>query len=162
LASSAEWLELGFEGLPLPASMPPSTPPASSSSFNSSFVSPLRRSEAVLSSGNGLSLDLMALLLRRNAVATMPFRLCQARLFGLLVRGLVGLVGVDLHVDIGVADLVFDLIAGLLDVVGDVAADVLCGIADVLGGIFGDVAVIGDAGRAVVGVFADLARAEQQ
>src|SRR5690349_1476806 len=71
-------------------------------------------------------------------------------------------VGVDLHVDVGVANLVLDLFTGLLDIVADISSDVLGGVADVLGRIFCDVAVVGDAGRTVILVLADLAGAKQQ
>ena len=68
-------------------------------------------------------------------------------LFPLLLRLVVGLLvavrGGDL--DVGVADLVLNLVAGVLDVVADVPGDILRGVADRGGGVFGGVLVILDA-----------------
>ena len=55
-----------------------------------------------------------------------------------------------------------NLVAGFLNVIGDVRADVLRRVTDVRSRIFGNVAVVGDAGRPVRVVLADLAGAEQQ
>src|SRR4029078_2241733 len=83
------------------------------------------------------------------------------RLLGLVLGRRIGvLVVIDLHADVRVADLVFELVAGFLHIVADVGGNVVRGVSDVRGRIFGDVAVVGDAGCAVGLVFADLAGAE--
>ena len=48
----------------------------------------------------------------------------------------------DVDADVAVADLVLDLVAGLLHVVADVGGDVLRRVADVGRGVFGGVLVI--------------------
>src|SRR3954471_22399411 len=86
----------------------------------------------------------------RRAQGTRPsllrLVLCRGgRLGGLGGGGGTGVfVVVHLHVDVGVADLVFELVAGFLNVVADVGGDVLRDVSDIGRGVLRRVLVVLD------------------